>query len=141
MKEKTSPSHDPYLLAKRYGETIALDRKVKETDEDYKNRVSAALRAAGNYQQAHESFWGYEYLDRDQVFEGPFLGVLGATLLNQEGEVFVEDGLVQIQKDIQRGRVFVDKNLPDKGIGFIRELLGVIMPLWVMKEKYGKEAA
>ena len=132
-------SRDPYLLTRKYGEIIGLVKEVNQTDEEYKNRVCVELRVRGSYQQAHEALWGYEFDDRDQAFEGPFLGVLGATLLSLEGDVLVEDGFLQIQKDIQRGEVFVAENPSHIGISKMIKLLGATMPLWEMKEEYKKE--
>jgi len=123
-KKKIKEEFDINALAIQYGKYYNIKRNKKESDYDYRSRVSGELRKQGKPIEAHEAFSGRLYDDPNQGNWGPMTGIFGAVAKAVQGvEYSPNDYERQIGDDLCAGQLVKSKR-NDRGLINIVGILG-----------------
>ncbi len=116
---------DVNALAKKYAENYGITKQgEKESDYNYRSRVSGELKKQGRLIEAHEAFSGRRYDDPNQGEWGPMTGLLGAAAKALQGiEFSPSDYEEQIGDDLAAGQL-VKHHRRDNGLAEIIRVLG-----------------
>jgi hypothetical protein len=115
---------DINALAKEYGKYFDIKRNKKESDYDYRSRVSGELKRQGYLIEAHEAFSGRRYDDPNQGKFGPMTGLLGAMAKASQGIEFSHGNYEnQIGDDLAAG-ILIKNQRDDNGLANLIDILG-----------------
>jgi hypothetical protein len=115
---------DMNALAKQYGKYYNIKRNKKESDYDYRSRVSGELKRQGKIIEAHEAFSGRRYDNPNQGTWGPMAGILGAVAKAVQGIEFSPGNYEnQIGDDLAAG-ILVQHPRDDRGLANLIDILG-----------------
>ncbi|MEK6873571.1 MAG: hypothetical protein AABW91_01905 [Nanoarchaeota archaeon] len=116
---------DRNALALEYGLHYKIPKLERESDDDYRVRLSGELRTRGDMIESHEVFSGRRYDDPEQGSMGLIAGIFGAMAQELSGKKFSShDPERQIGDDLALGVVIRDGGKADDALGKIFGVLG-----------------